>query len=90
MFVLVSMGPSFRMNMSSLVCRFQGICFIAAAVALTLRILGNHRDAWVFGAADPSSGTAVMLEMAKGLSALRAAGWRNRRTIIMCSWYVPA
>lgn len=25
-------------------------------------ILGNHRDAWVFGAMDPSSGTCVMLE----------------------------
>jgi hypothetical protein len=24
-------------------------------------ILGNHRDAWVFGAADPNSGTATML-----------------------------
>ncbi|VAH63518.1 unnamed protein product [Triticum turgidum subsp. durum] len=26
-------------------------------------ILGNHRDAWTFGAADPNSGTAALLEM---------------------------
>lgn len=49
-------------------------------------ILGNHRDAWVFGSADPSSGSAALLEMAKGFHALRQAGWKNRRTIIMCSW----
>lgn len=24
-------------------------------------IMGNHRDAWVFGAADPNSGSATML-----------------------------
>ena len=28
-------------------------------------ILGNHRDAWVFGAVDPSSGTASMLELTR-------------------------
>jgi len=49
-------------------------------------ILGNHRDAWVFGAADPSSGSAALLEVAKGFHALRTAGWKNRRTIVMCSW----
>ena len=26
-------------------------------------IIGNHRDAWVFGAIDPSSGTCVLLEV---------------------------
>nr|GFB59305.1 peptidase M28 family protein [Tanacetum cinerariifolium] len=25
-------------------------------------ILGNHRDAWTFGAVDPNSGTAALLE----------------------------
>ena len=29
-------------------------------------IAGNHRDAWVYGAADPSSGTAAMLEAVHG------------------------
>lgn len=27
--------------------------------------MGNHRDAWTFGALDPSSGTASMIEIAR-------------------------
>ena len=49
-------------------------------------ILGNHHDAWVFGAADPSSGTTVMLETARSLGRLARAGWKPRRTIVMCEW----
>ena len=49
-------------------------------------VLGNHHDAWVFGAADPSSGTAVMLETARALGALTRSGWKPRRTIVMCEW----
>lgn len=26
-------------------------------------VLGNHRDAWTFGAVDPNSGTAALLEV---------------------------
>lgn len=49
-------------------------------------IVGNHRDSWCFGAADPGSGTAVMLEVARVLGALRAQGWRPLRTIEFASW----
>lgn len=49
-------------------------------------VAGNHRDAWVYGAVDPSSGTAAMLEAAHGLGALLKQGWRPKRTIVMCSW----
>ena len=49
-------------------------------------ILGNHRDAWVFGAVDPNSGTAVLQEIARAFSTLRAKGWRPGRTIMLCSW----
>ena len=49
-------------------------------------IVGNHRDAWVYGAVDPSSGTAAMLEAARGLGVLVRQGWRPRRTIVFCSW----
>ena len=49
-------------------------------------ILGNHRDAWVFGAVDPNSGTTAMLEVGRGLGELLRQGWRPRRTIILCSW----
>ena len=37
-------------------------------------MLGNHRDAWVFGAADPNSGTAVLMELARAFSELRQTG----------------
>jgi len=49
-------------------------------------ILGNHRDAWVFGGVDPSSGTAAMLEMTRSLGQLLARGVRPKRTLVICSW----
>jgi N-acetylated-alpha-linked acidic dipeptidase len=49
-------------------------------------IMGNHRDAWVFGAVDPNSGTTAMLEAAKGFGQLLKTGWKPRRTIVLCSW----
>ncbi len=49
-------------------------------------VLGNHHDAWVFGAADPGSGTAGMLETARSLGELVRSGWKPRRTIVMCAW----
>jgi len=49
-------------------------------------VLGNHRDAWVFGGVDPSSGTASMLEMTRSLGNLLKAGYRPRRTLVFCSW----
>lgn len=49
-------------------------------------IIGNHRDAWVYGAVDPNSGTAAMLEAVHGLGDLLQRGWRPKRTIVFCSW----
>jgi N-acetylated-alpha-linked acidic dipeptidase len=49
-------------------------------------ILGNHRDAWVYGGVDPSSGTAAMLEMTRNLGALLKQGIRPKRTMVFCSW----
>ncbi|CAK8533916.1 unnamed protein product [Lathyrus sativus] len=49
-------------------------------------ILGNHRDAWTFGAVDPNSGTATLLEVAQRLGKLQERGWKPRRTIILCNW----
>jgi N-acetylated-alpha-linked acidic dipeptidase len=51
-----------------------------------LVVLGNHRDAWVYGAVDPNSGTAAMLEAVHGLGALIKQGWKPERTIIFGSW----
>ena len=49
-------------------------------------VLGNHRDAWVFGAVDPNSGTTAMLELGRSFGQLLKSGWRPRRSIVMCSW----
>ena len=49
-------------------------------------VLGNHRDAWTFGAVDPNSGTTAMLEVARAFGELSKQGWRPRRTIIFGSW----
>jgi N-acetylated-alpha-linked acidic dipeptidase len=49
-------------------------------------VVGNHRDAWVYGAVDPNSGTAAMLESVHGVGALLKTGWRPKRTIIFASW----
>jgi N-acetylated-alpha-linked acidic dipeptidase len=49
-------------------------------------VTGNHRDAWVYGAVDPNSGTAAMLEAVHGVGALLKQGWRPRRSMIFCSW----
>ncbi len=51
-----------------------------------LVIGGNHRDAWVFGAVDPSSGTAAMLEAVHGVGELLKSGWHPQRTIVFASW----
>jgi N-acetylated-alpha-linked acidic dipeptidase len=49
-------------------------------------VAGNHRDAWVYGAVDPSSGTAAMLETVHGIGNLLKEGWRPKRTMVFCSW----
>jgi len=49
-------------------------------------VAGNHRDAWVYGAVDPNSGTAAMLEAVHGVGELLKAGWKPKRTVVFCSW----
>ncbi|KAM5224852.1 N-acetylated-alpha-linked acidic dipeptidase 2 isoform 1-T1 [Hipposideros larvatus] len=49
-------------------------------------ILGGHRDSWVFGGIDPTTGTAVLQEIVQSFGKLMSRGWRPRRTIIFASW----
>jgi N-acetylated-alpha-linked acidic dipeptidase len=50
-------------------------------------LVGNHRDAWIIGgAADPNSGSAVLIELAKAFGELAKTGWKPARTIVLCSW----
>jgi N-acetylated-alpha-linked acidic dipeptidase len=49
-------------------------------------VAGNHRDAWVYGAVDPNSGTTAMLETVHGIGELLKSGWKPKRTIVFGSW----
>jgi len=49
-------------------------------------VIGNHRDAWVYGAVDPSSGTAALLEVARTLGEATKRGYRPRRTVVLANW----
>ncbi len=49
-------------------------------------IRGNHRDAWVNGAADPISGMVALMEEARAVSELLKTGWKPKRTLIYCAW----
>ena len=49
-------------------------------------IVGNHRDAWVYGGVDPSSGSAALMELARTFGDLRRGGWQPRRSILFASW----
>ena len=49
-------------------------------------VAGNHRDAWVYGAVDPNSGTAALLETVHGMGELLKSGWKPKRTVVFGSW----
>jgi N-acetylated-alpha-linked acidic dipeptidase len=49
-------------------------------------LVGNHRDAWVYGAVDPGSGTAATLEACRAIGAAVKNGWKPRRTLMYASW----
>ncbi|MGO9811000.1 MAG: M28 family metallopeptidase [Isosphaeraceae bacterium] len=49
-------------------------------------MVGNHRDAWVYGAVDPGSGTAATLEMCRAIGEAVKNGWKPRRTLVYASW----
>ena len=48
-------------------------------------IVGNHRDAWIYGGVDPSSGTAASIELVRTLGELTRSGWRPQRSILFAS-----
>jgi N-acetylated-alpha-linked acidic dipeptidase len=51
-----------------------------------LVIVGNHRDAWVYGGVDPASGTASLMELARALGSMAKQGTRPQRTIVFANW----
>ncbi|KAH8732769.1 N-acetylated-alpha-linked acidic dipeptidase 2 [Phaeosphaeriaceae sp. PMI808] len=54
-------------------------------------IIGNHRDAWIIGgAADPNSGSAILMEVTKAFGELLKTGWKPRQMLtlhsVFASW----
>ena len=49
-------------------------------------IRGNHHDAWVYGGADPVSGTVTELEEARAIGELVKKGFKLKRTLVFCAW----
>ncbi|MGB5341429.1 MAG: M28 family peptidase [Thermoanaerobaculia bacterium] len=49
-------------------------------------VVGNHHDAWIYGAGDPSSGTAALLELVRVLASMAEDGLRPERTLIFAFW----
>jgi N-acetylated-alpha-linked acidic dipeptidase len=49
-------------------------------------IHGNHHDAWVNGASDPTSGQVALMEEARAFGELLKTGWRPKRTIVLAAW----
>jgi N-acetylated-alpha-linked acidic dipeptidase len=49
-------------------------------------LVGNHRDAWVYGGYDPSSGTACLMELARAFGRAKKAGFVPLRSIYFASW----
>ncbi|ODM19522.1 hypothetical protein SI65_04506 [Aspergillus cristatus] len=53
-------------------------------------VIGNHRDAWGAGAADPNSGSAILNELVRGFGLAVQLGWRPLRTLVFIIAYVEA
>lgn len=50
-------------------------------------LIGSHRDTFLeSGVGDSSSGSAILLEMARGFSLLASKGWKPMRSIRLLSW----
>lgn len=49
-------------------------------------MIGAHHDAWLYGAADPTAGSIVVMELARVFSELAQEGARPRRSIAFALW----
>jgi N-acetylated-alpha-linked acidic dipeptidase len=70
-------GKRVRASLRNVLATIPGADPLASPV-----VVGNHSDAWVYGAVDPSSGTAAVLETASALARLGERGWKPSRPIM--------
>ncbi|PWN18707.1 Zn-dependent exopeptidase [Microstroma glucosiphilum] len=83
------MVASMENNMTSIESKaiWNTYAFIPGLISDETVITAVHRDAWTFGGADPSSGTAAMHELVAGLGHLtNEYHWRPMRNILIASW----
>ncbi len=78
---LVNQQKRVRTKIRNVIGRLRGSEFPDEVV-----LLSNHHDAWVYGAVDPASGTASMLELARVSGSLVQQGYRPRRTLVFGNW----
>ena len=69
--------------------QLESLCSVCVFVSADRYVIyGNHRDSWVHGAIDPSSGTSVMLELTRVLGKMVKQGEDSRSWIsyfcLMC------
>ncbi|KAI4526580.1 Zn-dependent exopeptidase [Schizophyllum commune Loenen D] len=65
---------------------WNNVAVIPGHIKDELVVIGNHRDAWVMGGTDATSGTVSMHEVVKGFGALLKQGWKPLRTIVIALW----
>jgi N-acetylated-alpha-linked acidic dipeptidase len=70
-------GKRVRASLRNVLATVPGADPLASPV-----VVGNHSDAWVYGAVDPSSGTAAVLETATVLARLGERGWKPSRPVV--------
>jgi N-acetylated-alpha-linked acidic dipeptidase len=70
-------GKRVRASLRNVLATVPGADPLASPV-----VVGNHIDAWVYGAVDPSSGTAAVLETANALARLGERGWKPSRPVV--------
>lgn len=70
-------GKRVRASLRNVLATVPGADPLASPV-----VVGNHSDAWVNGAVDPSSGTAAVLETAAALARLGERGWKPSRPVV--------
>ncbi|TLS38621.1 M28 family peptidase [Pseudalkalibacillus caeni] len=49
-------------------------------------VIGAHRDTWVYGSNDNTSGWSTAMEIARSLGEMYQKGWRPDRTIVIAGW----
>ncbi len=74
-------GRTYRAKLRSVLASVPG----ADPKAPPVLVMG-HYDAWVYGAVDPGSGAAAVLEVADVLAQLAARGWKPTRGVLFALW----